>query len=208
MISTPNPSTQPATAAPLPPRGRLRAGAVRLALTTLAGLLLGGIVHIVTVLLIPALSQHDAAHAYGALGATGRTELVSVDRGTVPAVLEGDRQAVTAVCAYDLASGPLRVTARTGTLPLGVTLHRRTGGVLYAITDRAAIRGVLEFVVLTEAQRDERVADDEEGETSRELRVVSDSERGLVVIRVLAKQAADRPDAEALATGVQCGPAG
>jgi hypothetical protein len=62
--------------------------------------------------------------------------------------------------------------------------------------------------VLTAAQYDERVANDEDGETSRELRVVSDSERGLAVVRVLAKQTSDRPDAEALATGVQCGPAG
>ncbi|SIQ04969.1 hypothetical protein [Bosea sp. TND4EK4] len=206
-MSAADPSAQPVTAAPGRRHGRLRAGAARLAMTTLAGLLLAGIVHIATVLLIPTLSQHDAAHAYGALGAAGRAELVTVDGGTAPAVLEAERQAVTAVCAYDLAGGPLRVMARTGTLPLGITLHRRTGGVLYAITDRAAIRGVLEFIVLTEAQHDERVADDEEGETSRELRVISDSERGLVVIRVLAKQASDRPDAEALAAGVQCGPA-
>ena len=208
MSAAADPPTQPAGAAPLPPRGRLREGAARLAMTTLAGLVLAGIVHIVTVLLIPTLSVQDAAHAYGTLGAAGRAELVTVAGGPSPAVLEADRQAVTAVCAYDLANGPLRVMAKTGALPLGITLHRRTGGVLYAITDRAAIRGVVEFVVLTEAQHDERVADDEEGETSRELRVVSDSERGLVVIRVLAKLASDRPDAEALAAGVQCGPAG
>jgi uncharacterized membrane protein len=187
---------------------RLRAGLARLAMTTLAGLLLAAIVHIVTVLLIPKLAQRDAAHAFGQLGAGGHAELVSVGSGTRPAVLEADRHTVTAICGYDLGNGPLRVTARTGTLALGITLHRHTGGVVYAITDRAAIRGVLEFIVLTAAQYDERVANDEDGETSRELRVVSDSERGLVVVRVLAKQASDRPDAEALATGVQCGPAG
>lgn len=192
-------------------RGRgatLRAGATRLAMTTLAGLVLAGIVHIVTVLLIPVLSQRDAAHAYRQLGAGGHADLVPVTQGSgLPMVREADPDAVTAVCSYDLSSGPLRLVARTGTLPLGITLHRRTGGVLYAITDRAAIRGVLEFVVLTGAQYDERVANDEEGDTSRELRVVSDSEQGLIVVRVLAKRPSDRPDAEALATGVQCGAA-
>lgn len=177
-------------------------------MTTLAGLMLAGIVHIVTVLLIPSLSQRDAAHAYRGLGAGGHADLLPVvEGGKLPVAQDADGDAVTAVCSYDLANGPVRVVARTGTAPLGITLHRRTGGVLYAITDRAAIRGVLEFVVLTEAQYDERVANDEEGETSRELRVVSDSEDGLMVVRVLAKRPSDRPDAEALATGVQCGAA-
>jgi len=99
----------------------------------------------------------------------------------------------------------MRVVARTGTLPLGLTLHRQGGGIVYAITDRAAIRGVLDFLVMTEAQRDERIAEDEEGETSRELRVVSDTEQGLIVVRVLVRLPSDRADAEALATSVECG---
>jgi hypothetical protein len=77
--------------------------------------------------------------------------------------------------------------------------------VVYAITDRAAVRGVVEFVVMTEDQRDERAARDEEGEAARELRVVSDSEQGLIVVRVLARLPSDRADAEALARGVACG---
>jgi hypothetical protein len=80
----------------------------------------------------------------------------------------------------------MRVVARTGTLPLGLTLHRRGGGVLYAITDRAAIRGVIEFLVMTEEQRDERIAARRRGEAVRELRIVSDTQQGLIVARVLA----------------------
>lgn len=191
-------------------RPRLRAGFARFVMTTLAGLILAAIVHIVTILAIPALAGRDAAHAYRELGTEGHAETIPAPgnaRG-VPALREADPNTVTAICSYDLSAGPMRVVARTGSLPLALTLHRQGGGVLYAITDRAAIRGTLEFLVMTEAQRDERIAADEEGETSRELRVVSDSERGLVVIRVLAKLASDRPDAEALAAGVQCGPAG
>ncbi|WP_449254765.1 DUF1254 domain-containing protein [Bosea sp. (in: a-proteobacteria)] len=213
----PRPAPMPAplsTPLPAPARPRwpqrLRAAGMRLGLTTLAGLMLAAIVHIVTILLIPILSQRDAAHAYRELGAEGNAEIVPLARGSgsLPALQEADPDVVTAVCAYDLAAGPVRVVARTGTLPLGLTLQRQGGGVIYAITDRAAIRGVLEFLVLTEAQYDERVANDEEGETSRELRVVSDTERGLVVARVLAKRPSDRGDAEALAGGVRCGPAG
>ncbi|PZR96899.1 MAG: hypothetical protein DI537_00915 [Stutzerimonas stutzeri] len=184
---------------------RLGNGLLRLALLTLAGLLLAGIVHIVTVLRIPMLATQDAATVYAALGASGHAELVTPPPAGLPAILDGAPNSVAAVCSYDLTAGPLRVVARTGSLPLGLTVHRRGGGVAYAITDRAAIRGVLEFVVMTQEQLDERLANDEEGETSRELRVVSPSLQGLVVARVVVRRAFDRSEAEAMATGVACG---
>ncbi len=198
---------------PMPPapattwRARLRSGFARLVMTTLAGLILAAIVHIVTILAVPSLSRHDAAHVYRELGTNGRAELVPApgDARGLPALREADPDVVTAICSYDLSNGPMRVVARTGHLPLGLTLHRQGGGLLYAITDRAAIRGVLEFLVMTEAQRDERIAADEEGETSRELRIVSDTEQGLIVVRVLVGLPSDKADAEALATGVECG---
>lgn len=188
-------------------RARLRSGVVRLVMTTLAGLILAAIVHIVTILALPSLSLHDAAHAYRELGTNGRAELIPApgDARGLPALREADPDVVTAICSYDLSNGPMRVVARTGFLPLGLTLHRQGGGVIYAITDRAAIRGVLEFLVMTEAQRDERIAADEEGETSRELRIVSDTDQGLIAVRVLVRLPSDKADAEALATGVECG---
>lgn len=185
----------------------LAAAFARFALGTLAGLVLAGIVHIVAVLLVPVLSERDATSAYLALGSGGKAELISGEKaaaGLAPP-LGADPATATAVCGYDLGGGPMRVVARTGALPLGLTLHRRGGGVIYAITDRAAIRGVVEFLVMTEEQRDERAARDEEGEASRELRIVSDTMQGLIVARVLAKRPSDRGDAEALATSVACG---
>lgn len=188
---------------------RLRRGLARMVMTTLAGLILASIVHIVTILAVPALSRRDAAHAYRELGTEGHAELVPApgDARGLPTLRESDPNAVTAICSYDLSAGPVRVVARTGALPLGLTLHRQGGGVIYAITDRAAIRGVLDFLVMTETQRDERIAEDEEGETSRELRVVSDATQGLIVARVLVRLPSDRADAETLATSVACGPA-
>lgn len=184
---------------------RLAQSARRLALGTVAGLVLAGIVHIVTVMFIPLLSEKDAATAYFAMGAAGHAELVSPQPDGQGRLLEEDPYAVTAVCGYDLEAGPVRVVARTGALPLGLTVHRRGGGVLYAITDRAAIRGVLEFVVLTEAQQNERIANDDDNQPVRELRIVSDVPSGLIVARVPAGRPSDRSDAEALVTGVACG---
>lgn len=189
----------------LPWRARLAALARRFALATLAGLALAGIVHIATVLLIPQFSEQDAATAYATLGMGGKAELIPPGAPDLPDLRDADPATVTAICSYDLSTGPMRVVAHTGSLPLGLSLHRQGGGVAYAITDRAAIRGTLEFVVMTEAQHDEALAQDEDGETVRELRVVSDTEQGLIVARVLMERPSDRSEAEALATGVACG---
>ncbi|MCZ8044046.1 MAG: hypothetical protein O9330_16375 [Beijerinckiaceae bacterium] len=207
-MSAADPTLEPRTAPAagrIPLAARLGASLRSLLLATAAGLVLAGIVHIMTILLIPVLSASDAAHAYGTLGTGGQAELIASDPRNLPLPREADPATVTAICSYDLRAGPMRVVARVGMLPLGLTLHRQGGGVVYAITDRAAVRGVVEFVVMTEEQRDERVARDEEGEAARELRVVSDSEQGLIVVRVLARLPSDRADAEALASGVACG---
>ncbi len=177
----------------------------RFALASLAGLVLAGIVHIVAVLLIPQLSTRDAASAFMAFGANGRAELIRAGTAGVPLLREDDPATVLAVCGYDLAAGPVRVVARTGPLPLSLSLQRRGGGVIYAITDRAAIRNTLEFVVMTEAQLDERLVEEEEGETARELRVVSDTDQGLIVVRVVVERPSDRGEAETMATAVACG---
>ena len=199
----------PPLAGPIRPglKAKARAAGKRLLLATLAGLVLAGIVHIVAILLIPLLAERDAATVYRELGMHGRAELIarSRDGRAPPGPRESDPFLATAVCSYDLSAGPMRVLARTGTLPLGLTLHRQGGGVIYAITDRAAIRGAVAFVVMTEEQRDELAASEEEGEAAHELRVVSDTPTGLVVVRVLVKRPSDREDAEALATGVVCG---
>jgi uncharacterized membrane protein len=122
-------------------------------------------------------------------------------------VVDHDPATALAACGFDLDDGPVRVSARAGNLPFGLSIHRRSGGVAYAITDRAAIRGVLEFVILTERQLAERIARDDEGETQRELRVVVNAREGVVLARALVKRPSDRADAEALVGEVACGAA-
>jgi hypothetical protein len=80
--------------------------------------------------------------------------------------------------------------------------------VVYAVTDRAAQRGVIEFVVLNRQQFDERAARDDDGDSQRELRVVSPALQGIVVARALVRQPSDRPGAQALVSAMACGGAG
>ena len=181
---------------PLPAPHRL----VRFIWLTLAGLTLAAFIHVGIILAVPGMSDKDAASLFAEHGEQGRVERID------PAsVADSDPFTVVAACAFDLGAGPFRVSARTGDSLLSLSLHRRGGGVTYAITDRAAVRGLIEFVVLTPRQLEERLARDDEGESVRELRVVSPTETGIVVARALIRRPSDRAEAEALVAGVACG---
>jgi uncharacterized membrane protein len=167
---------------------------------SLAGLTLAALIHLLVILTVPVMAEKDAASLFGEYGEQGKVERVDL-----AAVVDSDPFTAVAVCAYDLGAGAFRVSARTGDSPLSLSLHRRGGGVTYAITDRAAVRGLIEFVVLTPRQLEERLARDDEGDSVRELRVVSPGETGIVVARALIRRPSDRADAEALVAGVACG---
>jgi uncharacterized membrane protein len=170
----------------------------------LCGLVLAGIVHIATVLAIPHFADHDAVDVFGSKGNNGVAELISARQD---GLVDVDPATAIAVCGYDLTEGPFRVSAKTGTLPLSLSLHRPGGGIIYAITDRAAIRGVIEFVILTSAQLDERIAQEDDGDSTRELRVVSAAHHGIVVVRALKRRPSDKQEAETLVSAMQCGAA-
>jgi uncharacterized membrane protein len=170
----------------------------------LCGLVLAGIVHVVAVLAVPHFADHDAVDVFGARGANGKAELITAQQD---GLVDTDPATAIAVCGYDLSEGPVRVSAKTGTLPLSISLHRPGGGVIYALTDRAAIRGLIEFVILTAPQLEERIAQEDDGDSTRELRVVSGAEQGLIVIRALKRRPSDKQEAESLVSGAACGAA-
>lgn len=177
------------------------AGWRSLVVVAVLGLVLAGIVHIVTVLLIPRFAEHDAYALLSERGHTGNAEII---RPEDVAIIDRDPASVIAVCGYDLDDGPLRISARRGGLPLAITLHKPGGGIFYAVTDRAAIRGSIEFVVVTRQQMTERIAQEDEGEVDREFRVLAPVRQGLVVTRVLARRSSEQREAETLAAATTC----
>ncbi|MCO4053580.1 MAG: hypothetical protein HEQ16_05900 [Bosea sp.] len=196
-----------------PPRPPLQGQALRSAGLRLVHRLalfvaLAGIAHLLTVLLIPRYAQRDAASVFAAAGETGRADLIAASADPDAGIRDADPLTAMAACGFDLEDGPFRITARTGPTPLSISLHLHGGGVFYAVTDRAALRGVIEFVVLDRSQYDRRVAADDDGEAQRELRVIAPARQGIVVARALVRQPSDRPLAEALVKLMACGAAG
>lgn len=180
----------------------------RLLLATLCGLVLAGMVHLGAVLALPWVSENDAFARLRETLTSDRSELVAATGGRGGSTGEWmprpDPAVAVGACAYNLREGPVRISARTGQLFQSLSVHARGGTVFYAITDRAAVRGALDVVLLTGAQLDEILAREDEDEVSRDVRVISPALEGFVIVRVLASLPSQRPEAEEAARSVAC----
>lgn len=181
----------------------------RFLLATLSGLLLAGLVHIGVVLVIPSLSEADAlsrARTGTSLDHAMRVHTLATSNDPAPAeawLPIPDPAVAVGICAYDLNEGPLRVSARTGPLMLSLAVHGRRGA-FYAVTDQAAVRGALDLVVLTRAQYDQVLADEDENDVSRDVRIVAPDREGYVVVRVVAALPSQRASANEAVQAVSC----
>lgn len=124
----------------------------RTLLFALGGLLLGGMIHIAIVLLIPLYAVNDAwAHVEG-LGRDGQFHLVSLPEAGSEAIASLDPRMVHAVCRFDLADGPIRITAAMPDEFWSVAIFDRRGRNIYSLNDRAAERSRLDLAILTPVQ--------------------------------------------------------
>ena len=176
-------------------------------LATACGLVLAVIVHVATVLAIPRFAEGDAfsrAQASETLDHPLRIHGLAGEAAPGEAWLPNPDPAVSVgVCSYDLDDGPMRVSAQTGAQMLSVSVHARRGA-FYAVTDQAAVRGGLDLVVMTRAQYDAALANDEAGEVTRDVRIVAPARRGFAVVRVVAALPSERARADAAVQAVSC----
>ena len=158
------------------------------ALGILAAAMLAGVVHIASLLAMPALAP-DAAYARIVRIAPEDAPTVLPRAGGQDDPLPGrDPSAAAAVCHYDLGRGPLRVTAALGDgLYAALSLHGRTGVVFYGLNDRAGNDGRLELVVMTAAQLGEAAAREAPDTPIRDVRVQAPESLGFVSFDVLPR---------------------
>jgi uncharacterized membrane protein len=176
----------------------------RFLFATLCGLVLAGIVHLSAVLAMPWLSERDAFSRLKPTLTADKSELVSAPAARDTWLPHPDPAAAVSACAYNLDEGPVRISANTGPLFQSLSFHAKGGGAFFAITDRAAVRGVLEVVVMTRVQLDQALAEEDEDEPSTDVRIIAPQREGLVVVRVLAAFPSLREAAEQAAKSVSC----
>ena len=176
----------------------------RFVVATLCGLVIAAGVHIAAILASPYLADQDAFSKVQATLTADKAQIIGGPGGENTWLPKPDPAAVVATCAFDLRNGPMRVSARTGALPLSFSFHKETGGVFFAVTDRAAVRGELEIVAMTARQLDEARASEDESDPSRDVRIVAPEVQGFVIVRVVAPAPSLRPQAEEMAKAVSC----
>ena len=176
---------------------------MRWLLWILAGVLLGGIVHLATILALPRTASQDA---YARLAPVTPVNAMTPIPAPTPAnalLPFMDPAFAVAVCRYDLSAGAMKFTAPVSQAYTSVTFYTRYGVAYYAINDRAAGRRLIELDLMTTAQRDD-LPDDENVTAADRLIIESPTLTGLIVVRALSPEPGLMPMAQASLTGARC----
>ena len=176
----------------------------RFLIATLCGLVLAAGVHIAVILAAPRYAEQDAFSKIEATAATEAAQLLSAPGRADTWLPLPDPAFAVGTCAFNLRNGPMRFAAKTGAQFLSFSFHTKAGGVFFAVTDRAAVRGNLEIVVMTPRQLDEAHAEEDQADPSRDVRIVAPEPQGYVVVRVAAPTPSLRAQAEEMVRAVTC----
>lgn len=176
---------------------------IRWLFAILGGIVLGGIVHLVSVLALPRVATKDA---YSRLLPITNVNTVAQLPMAEPlnAVLPfQDPAFATAVCRYDLSNGPIKFSVPVSQAYTSVSFYTRNEVAYYAINDRSAGRRIIELDLMTVEQRAE-LPEDEEVTAADRLIIESPTPTGLIVIKALAAEPDLMPQARASLMQATC----
>ena len=176
---------------------------LRWLLWLIAGVLLGGIVHLVTVLVLPRTASQDAFARLSPLAPVNAVAAIPQPTPQTAVIPYMDPAFAAAVCRYDLGNGPLKFTVPVAAAYTSVSFYTRRGVAYYAINDRAAGRRVIELELMTSAQRNE-LPDEEDVTAADRLIVESPTTTGLIVLRALAPEPSLMPVARNALAAANC----
>jgi len=176
---------------------------IRLALWLLGALLLAGVVHLATVLLLPRMATQDAYARVSTIAPVNTVIAIpspTPEKALMPFM---DPAFQVSVCRYDLSQGPLKFSVPITQAYTSVSFYTRSDVAYYAINDRAAGRKVIELDLMTAAQRAE-LPENEEITAADRLIVASPTTTGLIVIRALAPEPGWIPAVRNALAAAQC----
>jgi uncharacterized membrane protein len=176
---------------------------IRWMLWLLGGLLLGGIVHLSSVLLLPRTATQDAYTRVAAAVPANTIMALPAPTPDDAALPFMDPAFATAVCRYDLAAGPLKLRVPVSQAYTSVSFYTRNGVAYYAINDRAAGRRIIELDLMTAQQRAD-LPEDEEVTAADRLIVEAPTPTGLILVRTFGPEPGLMPMARRALAAAQC----
>ena len=177
---------------------------IRLLFTVIVGVLLGGVVHLVSVLALPRISTQDAYSRLTPmtkLNAVTQLPLADPNNSPMPFM---DPAFAMAICRYDLSEGPLKLTVPVSQAYTSVSFYTRNEIAYYAINDRSAGKRVIELDLMSEAHHED-LPEDEEITAADRLIIDSPTTTGLIVLKALAAEPGLMPQAQASLAAASCG---
>jgi uncharacterized membrane protein len=176
---------------------------IRVLLWVLGAVLLGGIVHLATVLALPRAANQDA---YSRLLPITKANAVvpmpppTADSSVMPFM---DPAFTAAVCRYDLSDGIIKLNVPLSQAYTSVTFYTRNSVAYYAIDDRAAGRRAIELDLMT-ADQHAQVPEEEDVTAADRLIIESPTTTGLIMLRALAPEPGLMPMARRALANAQC----
>ncbi len=173
----------------------------------IAILFVAGLVHIVSILVMPRLAPHDAFARFAARATPKQPFLLPQPLPGQEITPFEDPAVAEAVCMFDITQAPFHVGANLGEDALiTLSFRSRTGKVFYSMTDKASVHGKIDISVMTGPQLEAAQANDDEDNPSQELRIVAPQLQGFLLISALAAHPSERAAAEARALSIECAP--
>ncbi|MGH6673442.1 MAG: DUF1254 domain-containing protein [Xanthobacteraceae bacterium] len=176
---------------------------IRWVLWALAGILLGGIVHLATVLAMPRAATQDAYARLLPIAPVNAVVPLPTPTSRASIIPFMDSAFATAVCRYDLSDGMIKLNAPVSEAYTSVTFYTRDSVAYYAINDRAAGRRAIELDLMT-TQQHEQIPEDEDVTAADRLIVDSPTKTGLIILRALAPEPGLMPMAQQALAAAQC----
>jgi uncharacterized membrane protein len=176
---------------------------IRLLFALIGGVLLGGVVHLVSVLALPRIATQDA---YSRIAPIAKLNTVTPLPPTEPAASLlpfMDPAFAMAVCRYDLSTGPIKLAVPVSQSYTSVSFYTRSDVAYYAINDRSAGRRVIELDLMTEAQH-EALPEEEDVTAADRLIIDSPTATGLIVLKALAAEPGLMQQAQASLAAANC----
>ena len=159
---------------------------IRLLFTIIAGVLLGGVVHLVSVLALPRIATQDAYSRLTPLTKLNAvTPLPLADPNNAPMPFMDPAFAI-AVCRYDLTGGTIKLTVPVSQAYTSVSFYTRN-----------------EVDLMTETQHS-ALPEDEEVTAADRLIIDSPTETGLIVLKALAPEPGLMPQAQTSLAASSC----
>jgi uncharacterized membrane protein len=176
---------------------------IRWLMLTLGGLLLGGIVHLATVLAMPRAATQDAYSRLVPVAPVNTVALLPAPTPETSIVPFMDPAFAAAVCRYDLSTGAIKLNVPVSEAYTSVTFYTRNSVAYYAINDRAAGRRAIELDLMTAAQH-AQVPEEEDVTAADRLIIDSPTITGIIALRALAPEPGLIPIARRALAAAQC----